>query len=97
MGYEYITGCLGPGEPGRSYCYDPLSEGFADILVSDEICDRKSPCEKCRGGCDADEDCGTNLYCFGRGGYETVPGCAGQGTFGTDYCFDPNDIQNFML
>jgi len=97
-GYELIPGCEGPGRPGRSYCYDPFVDGLTtEELLSnkddkDENCDKKDRCDKCRGDCDEDEDCEKNLLCFKRSDFRPVPGCAGQGTSGTDYCFDPNDI-----
>eukprot|EP00964_Phaeocystis_antarctica_P135734 scaffold100077_cov69-Phaeocystis_antarctica.AAC.1 len=38
------------------------------------------------GDCDTDADCKSGLYCFQRGGSETVPGCRGAGVSGYDYC-----------
>ncbi|KAL7554810.1 hypothetical protein ACHAWF_018359 [Thalassiosira exigua] len=97
FGYDFIPGCEGFGRPGVNYCYDPFADGLTeDMLLSerndDESCDKKSRCEKCRGDCNDDEDCEKDLYCFMRNGFELVPGCAGQGTSGTDYCFDPADL-----
>jgi hypothetical protein len=41
---------------------------------------------RCEGDCDYDSDCSGNLQCFHRNGYESVPGCKGQGTYSMDYC-----------
>lgn len=48
------------------------------------------------GDCGKDTDCDKNLYCYQRFGYEMVPGCAGQGSYQRDYCFDPKDLPNFQ-
>jgi len=51
-----------------------------------------SPLGECEGDCDTDADCQPGLLCFQRLGltFTTVPGCAGQGQGGFDYCFrDP--------
>jgi hypothetical protein len=48
------------------------------------------------GDCNKDSDCGKDLYCYQRfGGYELVPGCAGQGSNQYDYCFDPRNIPGY--
>ena len=47
------------------------------------------------GDCDEDEDCENGLFCYRRNAFETVPGCAGQGSSGTDYCFDPADLEDY--
>ncbi|KAL7472623.1 hypothetical protein ACHAXS_012985 [Conticribra weissflogii] len=92
---EYIPGCIGPGNQGQSYCYDPFAEGSgSEIMLSteDAKCDDKRRCEKCFGDCDNDDECEKGLFCYRRAGFELVPGCAGQGVQGRDYCFDPEDI-----
>mmetsp|Transcript_28329 Transcript_28329/g.59197 ORF Transcript_28329/g.59197 Transcript_28329/m.59197 type:complete len:534 (-) Transcript_28329:220-1821(-) len=92
---EYIPGCIGPGNQGQNYCYDPFAEGSgSEILLSteDANCDDKRRCEKCFGDCNSDDECEKGLYCYRRAGFELVPGCAGQGVQGRDYCFDPEDI-----
>jgi hypothetical protein len=45
-----------------------------------------------KGDCSSDKDCDKNLYCYQRFGFELIPGCAGQGAYQQDYCFDPSDI-----
>ena len=50
-------------------------------------------CAKCHGDCEDEEGCEDGLFCFRRNEFELVPGCAGQGTFGTNYCFDPADLE----
>lgn len=69
---------------------------MTDLLGVDEefTCDRKTPCEKCGGGCFQNEDCVEGLFCYYRIGFEPVPGCAGQGIYGSHYCFDPADLMS---
>jgi len=43
----------------------------------------------CVGDCDSDSQCQAPYRCFQRSAFEEVPGCAGSGTEGWDYCFDP--------
>lgn len=92
---ERIPGCSGQGKYGQSYCYNPFADGETTLLTTaTKACDKKAPCGKCFGTCDADEDCDKNLFCYRRynNPLELVPGCAGQGVFGAHYCFDPTDI-----
>jgi len=92
---EPIPGCLGQGRFGRNYCYNPFANGATVLLTtSEEECDKKAPCSKCFGGCNADEDCDKNLFCYRRfeNPFRPIPGCAGQGERGMHYCFDPNDL-----
>jgi len=42
---------------------------------------------ECQGDCDGDDECEGSLVCFSRSNDEPVPGCNGDGTTGTDYCF----------
>ncbi len=52
-------------------------------------------CGECEGDCDSDVDCEDGLECFFRSGYETVPGCTGEGgdrdVVGRDICFKPTN------
>lgn len=45
------------------------------------------PLNECQGDCDSDFDCGPGLACFQRSESEAVPGCVGNGSRGTDYCY----------
>ncbi|KAL3776756.1 hypothetical protein HJC23_013934 [Cyclotella cryptica] len=93
--WDNVPGCEGPGRQGQSYCYNPFADGLTkDVLLTtkDMKCGNNNPCGKCEGDCNSDNDCDKNLYCYQRFGYELIPGCAGQGTYQYDYCFDPNDI-----
>lgn len=45
------------------------------------------PLGECQGDCDQDGDCEGTLKCFQRQGHQPVPGCAGLGSPGTDYCY----------
>ncbi|KAL7486420.1 hypothetical protein ACHAW6_012022 [Cyclotella cf. meneghiniana] len=95
LSWENVPGCKGPGRQGQRYCYDPFAEGLTeDVLLTtmDMRCSNNYPCGKCQGDCNNDSDCDRNLYCYQRFGFELIPGCAGQGTYQYDYCFDPNDI-----
>ncbi|KAL9181331.1 hypothetical protein ACHAXT_010136 [Thalassiosira profunda] len=95
-GFEFVPGCEGPGERGANYCYDPFAGGLTeeDLLTENEKeCDKKDQCAKCHGDCEDEEGCEDGLFCFRRNEFELVPGCAGQGTFGTNYCFDPADLE----
>jgi len=94
-GYAFIPGCTGSGRPNQNYCYDPFADGLDEdnlLPMEEGDCDHKDRCDKCRGDCDDDDDCAKNLYCYRRSEFELVPGCAGQGKAGTDYCFDPDDL-----
>lgn len=44
------------------------------------------PLGNCQGDCDSDEECAGSLRCFIRNEFENVPGCAGDGVSGFDYC-----------
>ena len=58
-------------------------------------CSERNPCGECMGDCDGDVECAGSLRCFFRVNLETVPGCAGQGTVGRDYCaFDNRSVTN---
>lgn len=96
-GYEFVPGCEGPGISGVSYCYDPFSTGLTEaelLRPVDEYCDKKDRCEKCKGNCYEDNDCENGLYCYRRYALELIPGCAGQGSYGMSYCFDPADLES---
>lgn len=43
----------------------------------------------CQGDCDEDKDCAGELICKQRTAMEVVPGCAGKGRNGFDYCYYP--------
>ena len=54
-------------------------------------CTRRTPCIKCQGDCNTDDDCINTLLCFQRNATERVHGCIAGGhgdTPGTDFCFD---------
>ena len=37
-------------------------------------CDSTSPCDRCQGDCDSDDDCADGLECYQRDAFEAVPG-----------------------
>lgn len=81
-GFTPVPGCVGQGVSNMDYCVEttPLS-GTA-----------WTPTNKlglCQGDCDRDSDCASGLKCFQRNGFTPVPGCAGQGVSGMDYCVKP--------
>jgi hypothetical protein len=49
-------------------------------------CFAGNPCGECSGDCDDDSSCDGDLKCFQRDNFERVPGCAGNGQDGWDYC-----------
>jgi hypothetical protein len=52
----------------------------------------KFPLQKCQGDCDSDYECANGLKCLQRLNTEPIPGCAGLGISGKDYCYDPADV-----
>lgn len=59
------------------------------IVCDEGSCNDPNGLGECEGDCDFDDDpeetCAQGLACFSRGGYETVPGCTGNGSYGKDY------------
>lgn len=51
----------------------------------------------CTGDCDHDGQCTEGLACFGRSDLTPVPGCAGDGVSGEDYCFPLEDAPSNQL
>eukprot|EP00581_Thalassiosira_minuscula_P013152 CAMPEP_0183729502 /NCGR_PEP_ID=MMETSP0737-20130205/30475_1 /TAXON_ID=385413 /ORGANISM="Thalassiosira miniscula, Strain CCMP1093" /LENGTH=487 /DNA_ID=CAMNT_0025961705 /DNA_START=130 /DNA_END=1590 /DNA_ORIENTATION=- len=82
---EAVPGCSGVGSWGTDYCYAARSFGLP--LLAD-VTEEEFPLSACQGDCDGDDDCEGSLLCFQRDRDETVPGCSGEGTDATDYCFD---------
>jgi len=80
-GSETIPGCIGSGQNGYDYCYQPA---LVDLGVEPSV-----TLGLCEGDCDNDSDCEAGLECFQRDGLETVPGCGGSGTSAYDYCIEP--------
>lgn len=51
------------------------------------------PLSKCQGDCDEDSDCVDGLKCFKRdSSILNVPGCDGNVSDDTDFCYDPADV-----
>ena len=46
--------------------------------------------KRCVGECDADSQCAAGHRCFQRSGFESVPGCKGNGKSSWDYCYEPS-------
>lgn len=51
----------------------------------------------CQGECSSHEDCGGELMCYHRRRKEDVPGCTGEGTSGTNYCFQPRNEKEVIF
>jgi len=79
-----VPGCSGAGKSGYDYCYLPE-------LNDDGENPGRSDLGKCTGDCDKDSACSSGFKCFQRDAFEHVPGCAGTGALGYDYCYDPKD------
>jgi len=74
---------------------DMSVEELPVIPLDDSVGNGKTDYGHCQGDCDRDSDCLGNLVCFKRPGYEAVPGCdmsAGLGTYGWDYCVNPEQL-----
>lgn len=56
------------------------------------------PLQRCQGDCDIDDHCAPGLFCYqvNKGGSE-FPGCNNPTGSGSDYCVDPNDIENIAF
>jgi hypothetical protein len=101
---EAVPGCIGKGQRGKDYCYDPatvaptsapvaptpapISDNTLVIAGDNGTPSSAFPLGKCEGDCDGDSDCSGNLKCFQRSGTEAVPGCEGSGVSAKDYCFE---------
>ena len=89
-GYDPVPGCEGDGSQGSDYCTMRIPE---NLLWDKSNNLGTGQYGKCEGDCDRSSDCIGDLVCFKRsqGSLESIPGCAGQGQPGDDYCYDPND------
>jgi hypothetical protein len=81
-----VAHCIGPFRVGPKNPFN-LHPGHLS-------CTSSNKCTACEGDCNSDIDCVGNLLCQQRSGYEAVPGCAGTGTSGYDYCYDPDAAAN---
>jgi hypothetical protein len=97
-GKHPVPGCHGSGNRNWDYCYDPVKQAQRVQMQHDYTALRDyghtpagSILGKCVGDCDLDGHCKGGLKCFKRSGNEKVPGCAGSGSWGYDFCYDPAD------
>ena len=70
----------------RDYC---IARGMTESLrLREDECSSQSPCDRCQGDCDDDDQClGADLVCFQRIGAtmdSPVPGCTGDAVTGED-------------
>ncbi|CAJ1965916.1 unnamed protein product [Cylindrotheca closterium] len=87
-GGENVPGCIGGGQPGFDYCYNPGS-GFERLIVYPQQEFDYYELFQCEGDCDFDSDCAIGFICFERegGGSGSVPRCVGNANvigFGND-------------
>ncbi|GFH44862.1 hypothetical protein CTEN210_01336 [Chaetoceros tenuissimus] len=63
------------------------------LIKIDKDCTSSEPCKLCQGDCDDDDECEADLVCAHRDGFESIPGCSGEGgnsdLFGKDVCVEP--------
>lgn len=69
-------------------CYD----GTIDDLGAEPSKATEGILGLCEGDCDNYDECEGDLECFERDGFEPVPGCAGDGEYGHDYCVKPGNL-----
>ena len=91
-GNEAVPGCVGNDSSRTDYCYGRPHDNYLWNLGNNGAPDSAFPLGLCEGDCDGDSDCAEGLKCFGRGGYEVVPGCDGAGKNRNDYCYDPSNV-----
>ena len=66
--------------------------------LGDNPAEEDLPLQRCQGDCDIDDHCAPGLFCYqvNKGGSE-FPGCNNPTGSGSDYCVDPNDIENIAF
>jgi len=87
-----VPGCTGEGQNSKDYCYDPNPPGLPQLKSrgNNGSPGDAFPLGNCEGDCDRDKDCRPGLKCFQRNDETPVPGCAGAGKRGEDYCYFPD-------
>jgi len=94
-GKENVPGCdWGEGSDSirldnDDFCFEP--ETVPDTVNYVGECSSGGyQCKECEGDCDDNDDCEGDLICLQRSGFESVPGCSGEGgsrdLFGKDIC-----------
>jgi hypothetical protein len=84
----FVPGCSGTNLNADNFCKKPSA---GTVVIEGRNGEPKSafPLGKCEGVCTSDDDCEESLECFSRVSNERVRGCAGAGSSGVSYCFDP--------
>eukprot|EP00980_Cylindrotheca_fusiformis_P000755 scaffold175_cov153-Cylindrotheca_fusiformis.AAC.7 len=79
--YESVPGCSGGNTDGSrvDYCIPPSNAPRHPLRFSTNF-----PLGRCVGDCDSDHDCESGLICYQRGSYESVPGCSGGSSDGSE-------------
>jgi len=72
-----------------------------DIPDVDNLGDNPSddyPMSRCNGDCDIDDHCAAGLFCFQVNKESSdFPGCNNPNGLGSDFCVDPNDVDNMLF
>ena len=70
-----------------------LLENTLERIGDNGVPNATFPLLKCKGDCDGYDDCAGDLRCYSRRYAQDSgpPGCDGEVTDGTDFCFDPAD------
>ena len=92
-GRDFVPGCSGDPIDGEDYCVRAQPKEL-HLMGNNGNPSSNYPLQECQGDCDDDSECDTGLKCFHRSGTTSVPGCAGRGYSGSDYCYDPNVAHN---
>ena len=95
-GVERIPGCNGEGGntdvSGKDVGIKPQNVAQNVINYIGECGSQGYLCGHCEGDCDRNENCESGLVCVGRGGFEAVSGCIGEGgatdVYAKDICVD---------
>ena len=90
--FDKLLDCSGEAQGRVNYCYH--SKPYAELTIVPDAganCGKGVICTACQGDCDNDEECAGNLKCFQRSSFERVPGCAGRGIEGRDYCYKSDE------
>ena len=59
-GFQSVPGCLGAGEYGKDYCYNPQKPNALAFLANKQMHSESYPLGECKGQCgETDTDCTT--------------------------------------
>ena len=84
-------GCNSGMSATHDWCYTPSE------TLTTNVYDGANNIPLCGGDCDSDSNCAADYICFHRGGLQAIPGCAGSGANGNDYCVSPQSYTKLGL